>query len=176
MPAEPPPRPPEGVVGAVTVAGPEPGDIGWLIGLHGRWYARNVAFDLGFEATVGRIASDIASRLAPPRVTMLVARDEAGPLATLSADADDPDEGGRGHIRIVIAEERAVGRGLGKRLLADGLANLRKAGAPGAYLDTFAGLDAARAIYERAGFRLITEAEGRTWGAVQREQRFELDF
>ena len=38
------------------------------------------------------------------------------------------------------------------------------------------GLDAARRVYERAGFRMVGEAEGDTWGTRVREQRFELDF
>jgi hypothetical protein len=41
------------------------------------------------------------------------------------------------------------------------------------YLNTFAGLDAARALYERAGFHLVDEIEGESWGRTMREQRFE---
>ena len=160
----------------VQIGPPRPGDLGWLIGLHGRWYAENAGFSLQFEWTVARIVADVAPRLVPPRVSMLVARDAEGPLATLTADGEDVDETGRGHIRIVIAEPRAQGRGLGHRLLALGLENLREAGLPGAYLDTFAGLDAARSVYEKAGFRLVREEAGDTWGTPVTEQRFELDF
>ena len=155
---------------------PRPGDLGWLIGLHGRWYAENKGFSLQFEWTVARIVADVAPRLSPPRVTMLVARDETGPLATLTADGEDRDAVGRGHIRIVIAEPRAHGMGLGHRLLAEGLANLRAAGLPGAWLDTFAGLHAARRVYEKAGFSLISETRGDTWGTEVQEQRFILNF
>ncbi|MEM7545996.1 MAG: GNAT family N-acetyltransferase [Pseudomonadota bacterium] len=159
------------------ISGPRPGDLGWLIGLHGRWYADNVGFDgLQFERTVASIAIDVAARLSSPQVNMLVARDDGGPLATISADGEDKDDAGRGHIRIFIAEPRAKGRGLGQRLVAAALASLRDGGLPGAYLDTFAGLDAARAIYLKAGFRLCAEDEGTTWGSAQREQRYELDF
>jgi hypothetical protein len=41
------------------------------------------------------------------------------------------------------------------------------------YLNTFKGLDAARALYDRAGFRLVAEATGSTWGREVTEQRFE---
>lgn len=160
----------------VEVGPPQPGDLGWLIGLHGSWYAEHKGFGLPFEATVARIAADVAARLSPPRVTMLVARDGSGPLATLTADGDDPDGAGRGHIRIVIAAPQAQGRGLGRRLIAEGLDSLRAAGLPGAYLDTFAGLDAARRVYEAAGFRMVAEEDGDTWGTPVREQRFVLDF
>ncbi len=160
----------------ITIGPPQPGDFGWLIGLHGRWYAENTGFDLTFEHTVARIVADVGPRLAPPRVSMLVARDEEGPLSTLTVDADDPDMAGRGHIRIVITEPRARGLGLASRLLEEGLCILKLAGAPGAYLDTFAGLDAARRVYEKAGFRLMREEIGATWGVEVAEQRFELDF
>jgi hypothetical protein len=38
---------------------------------------------------------------------------------------------------------------------------------------TFKGLDAARHLYERKGFRLVQEYEGAQWGVVLTEQRFE---
>jgi len=41
------------------------------------------------------------------------------------------------------------------------------------YLNTLAGLDAARALYERAGFRLVREIDAQTWGRAMHEQRFE---
>ncbi|QIE56236.1 GNAT family N-acetyltransferase [Pikeienuella piscinae] len=164
------------MTGTVEIGGPRPGDFGWLIGLHGRWYAERMGFGVDFERRIATIVADVAARLAPPRVTMLVARDPQGPLATLTADADDPDAAGRGHIRIVIAEERAKGRGLGKRLMAMGLESLSVSGSTGAWLDTCKGLDAARAVYLDAGFRLVAEAEGDNWGVHVVEQRYELDF
>lgn len=166
----------EDEAGQPEIGPPRPGDLGWLIGLHGRWYAEHKGFGLQFEWTVAKIAADVASRIAPPRVTMLVARDDKGPLASLTADGEDLDADGRGRIRIVIAEPRARSRGLGHRLMGEGLANLQAAGLTGAWLDTFAGLDAARRVYEAAGFRLVHEAEGDTWGPTVREQRFVLDF
>jgi ribosomal protein S18 acetylase RimI-like enzyme len=41
------------------------------------------------------------------------------------------------------------------------------------YLGTFSGLDAARALYERAGFQLVREHESTTWGRPLVEQRLE---
>jgi RimJ/RimL family protein N-acetyltransferase len=42
------------------------------------------------------------------------------------------------------------------------------------YLWTFEGLDAARHLYEKAGFRLAQQQRGRQWGTEVNEQRFEL--
>ena len=42
------------------------------------------------------------------------------------------------------------------------------------YLWTFAGLDPARHLYEKFGFRICEEFEGNQWGKAVTEQRFEL--
>jgi hypothetical protein len=41
------------------------------------------------------------------------------------------------------------------------------------YLWTFEGLDAARHLYEKSGFRLALQKRGAQWGAEVNEQRFE---
>ena len=41
------------------------------------------------------------------------------------------------------------------------------------YLTTFAGLDAARGLYQRTGFRQTAEIEAENWGTRVTEQRFE---
>ena len=40
---------------------------------------------------------------------------------------------------------------------------------------TFKGLDAARHLYERNGFRLVNEYAGAQWGVNLMEQRFERE-
>ena len=41
------------------------------------------------------------------------------------------------------------------------------------WLTSFRGLDPARALYERHGFRLVEEREAGSWGTSVLEQRFE---
>lgn len=52
----------------------------------------------------------------------------------------------------------------------------RASGRPGIYLWTFAGLDAARRLYDDFGFRLVEEQAGETWGTRVTEQRFVLEL
>ena len=52
----------------------------------------------------------------------------------------------------------------------------RQEGRRGVYLTTFAGLDAARRIYDSAGFTLVHEQRDRTGGTEVQEQRFEVIF
>ncbi|HQQ15750.1 MAG TPA: GNAT family N-acetyltransferase, partial [Deltaproteobacteria bacterium] len=44
------------------------------------------------------------------------------------------------------------------------------------HLWTFEGLDAARHLYEKAGFRLVEERIGARWGTEVNEQRFECSL
>jgi hypothetical protein len=45
-----------------------------------------------------------------------------------------------------------------------------------AYLWTFQGLDAARHLYEKFGFKLVKTRSGTQWGKRVVEQRFECSF
>ena len=83
-------------------------------------------------------------------------------------------EGAR--LRWFIVEPGLQGRGIGRSLLAEALAFCRTAGHRRVHLHTFAGLDAARHLYEAFGFRLAEEQEGSRWGLPVSEQRFELSL
>lgn len=62
--------------------------------------------------------------------------------------------------------------GVGRALLARAMAFVDALDIDETYLWTFKGLDAARHLYESAGFVLTQEAEGTQWGGVVVEQRF----
>ena len=65
------------------------------------------------------------------------------------------------------------GKGTGNRLIDTAVAFCRKRGYKTIYLWTFEGLDPARHLYEKAGFKLTEERKGTRWGAEVNEQRFQ---
>ena len=65
------------------------------------------------------------------------------------------------------------GSGLGKTLLGRAISFCDERGYERMWLTTFAGLDAARSLYERHGFVLAGEAEIDQWSGGVREQIFE---
>ena len=155
--------------------GYSPGILGWCVAEHGKYYAREWGFGAYFEAKVGAGMADFLGRLDHAGNHLFWLGDSEGPLACLSLDGDDAEDG-LSHLRWFIASDRARGRGAGRRLLGRVVAAAREDGAAGIYLTTFAGLDAARNLYEAEGFRLVHEAEDMTWGRMVKEQRFELRF
>lgn len=155
--------------------GPQPGLIGDVAALHGRYYATHWSFPTEFEAKVAREMGDMLQRFDPARDLVASIADGDRIQASVTLDGSDPDlSPGQGHLRWFIVDDALRGRGFGKRLLTEALAFARATGLRSVYLTTFRGLDAAASLYARAGFVVTDEREGRTWGRTVVEQRLEV--
>lgn len=149
-----------------------PGSIGAIIALHGAHYASAWGFGPVFEARVAAELGQFAARKTGGDLVLL-AMDEGGLAASLILDLHDPASGTRGaHLRWFFVAARCRAGGLGRKLLARAMdhADLHASGR--VWLTTFAGLHAARHLYEAQGFRLVSEAEGEAWGTRVQEQEF----
>lgn len=156
----------------MALGGYRPGDLGRVICLHGDYYHRHWGFDLSFEAQEAAELAEFLTRLDAARdifLTAWVGDEFAGAVAI---DGCLTPEGAR--LRWFIVDESRQGQGVGQALIARALEFCRDAGHRRVFLWTFAGLDAARALYERAGFVLAEERLVEQWGGTVREQRFEL--
>jgi len=80
--------------------------------------------------------------------------------------------GGAAHLRWFIVDDGLRGYGIGRALIGRAMAFVDEAGFGETRLWTFKGLDAARALYEQAGFQLAEEASGAQWGTEVVEQVF----
>jgi len=156
--------------GPRIVPGYLPGAIGAIAALHAAFYAREHGFGIFFEAKVAADCAEFCARFDPARDGLWLLVDAGRILGSIAIDGAGA---GGAHLRWFISADEVRGRGLGGRMLEAAMAFCRRAGHGGVYLTTFAGLDAARALYEKQGFRLVSEAQGETWGTTVREQRFE---
>ena len=157
----------------VTFEGYRPGAVAEVIALHMDYYARAWGFGAPFESGLAHAMGEFHARRDSRRDLFLCARDGQGGLLG-SITIDGVDAAGEGaHLRWFIVAARARRRGLGLDLMrrADGFC--RERGYDRAYLTTFAGLDAARALYERFGFSLIREEAQDPWSGTVGLQRFE---
>jgi ribosomal protein S18 acetylase RimI-like enzyme len=85
------------------------------------------------------------------------------------------DEGDRvGHVRWVVFAPELRGRGLGRKLVAELIAEARSAGMARLQLDTFSALKAAAHLYRSVGFRVLDERERDDWGPTITYQHYEL--
>ncbi len=150
--------------------GHTPGCIGRITQLHAAHYAQSSGFGVAFEAKVAKELGDFCLAYTPSRdgLWLVQAADVEGSIAIDGAQA--AHEGA--HLRWFITSDALRGQGLGKQLLQRALAFSDSAEYQRVYLWTFAGLDAARHLYESHGFCLEHECPGSQWGKVVREQRF----
>lgn len=149
---------------------PVPGCLARLIALHADWYGRHWGFGLAFEAQVAAGLGDFAQALPHPDCRLFLALSDSG--AVVGGIALDGRARPAARIRWFILDEAARG-GTGRRLLRAALDFAEARGLGPLWLTTFAGLDAARRLYEQHGFHLVAEAPDTSWGVRVREQRFE---
>ncbi|QVQ26447.1 bifunctional helix-turn-helix transcriptional regulator/GNAT family N-acetyltransferase [Achromobacter deleyi] len=146
-----------------------PGCIGDVASLHARYYAQASGFGVYFERKVATELSDFAEGLPAAGKNMWLYVDNGRTLASIVIDGDLAAR--QAHLRWFIVDESLRGMGVGRALLARAMAFV-DAQYDETYLWTFKGLDAARHLYEAAGFTLTHASEGRQWGSVVVEQRF----
>lgn len=153
-------------------AGYLPGCVGRIVELHATYYATTAGFGVPFEAKVARELADFCQRFQPDRDGLWLAVADGRIEGSIALDGLHSDAEGA-HLRWFILSDRLRGQGMGKRLLscATGFADAKRYG--NTFLWTFAGLDAARHLYEAAGFQLVHQADGQQWGKCVAEQRFE---
>lgn len=94
-----------------------------------------------------------------------------GALTIDGTTVRDADPAAR--LRWFIVAEEAQGRGIGKTLMRMAMEFLAETQCRSCHLTTFAGLDSARVLYERHGFRLTLEAPDASWARPLLMQRFE---
>lgn len=153
------------------VEGYRPGAIGSLALLHGVYYARHWNFGLPFEAKVASELSGFLARMDPARDLFLTAWSNDRLDGSITIDVSGGGELGA-HLRWFIVSDKARGSGLGKVLMRRAIAHCDALGVESSWLTTFAGLDTARALYERHGFVLARESDVDQWSGGVREQLF----
>jgi GNAT superfamily N-acetyltransferase len=151
--------------------GYRPGLLGRCTEMHALFYSRHAGFGAFFESQVASGMADFLLRLDNKRNAVWSVIQDARIVGTIAIDGEDLQRDA-GHLRWFIVDDAQRGTGAGKRLLAEALAFCDDAGFAEVELWTFAGLDAARHLYEQAGFRLAEQRPGRQWGALVVEQRF----
>lgn len=151
-----------------------PGAIGRIAELHAVYYSREWGFGPFFEAKVATELSAFVGRFDEQKDGLWTACCQDRVEGAIAIDGIDTAAAGA-HLRWYILSPRLTGQGIGGRLLRKALQFCRSKHYPRVYLWTFKGLNAARHLYEKNGFTLVDEQEGRQWGTPVIEQKFLLE-
>jgi GNAT superfamily N-acetyltransferase len=161
------------VVDHIEFQGYIPGAIGRIAELHGRYYHRHWDFGLFFEARVAKELSEFLGRFDRDRDGFWTLCSEGRVEGAVAIDGINAESEGA-HLRWFIISSKLRGKGFGHELLEKALGFCKDKRYHRIYLCTFEGLDAARHLYEKFGFRLHEAHEGTQWGRKVNEQTFVL--
>jgi GNAT superfamily N-acetyltransferase len=150
-----------------------PGSIGRISELHGTYYHDHWRFGVYFEAKVATELSEFLTRFDEKRDGIWLATVDNRIEGSIVIDGIQALEKGA-HLRWFITSDVLRGKGAGRQLIDRAIKFCKIKGYQMLYLWTFEGLNAARHLYENAGFRLIKQQSGLQWGTEVNEQYFEL--
>lgn len=154
--------------------GPRADGVRSIVRLHADYYSRAWGFGGFFEQKVASEAAAFFERYSSATDRAWFVVNTSGVVGSLIIDGVTGAEAHKGaHLRWFVIEKACRGTGLGHQLMQRACAFCDDAGYQRTYLTTFAGLDAARALYEYHGFHLIEEADDATWGVPMCKQVFE---
>lgn len=151
----------------------QPGDIGLIVQRHGVLYAREFGWDHTFEALVAEVGAKFLRDYDPKCERCWIAERDDKFLGTIML-VKHTDEIAK--LRLFLVEPEARGMGIGKRLVKECINFARNCGYKKITLWTNKNLNAARAIYEKAGFKLVDEEMHHSFGHDLVGQNWELEL
>lgn len=164
-------QPAEATKRQVVLRDPRPGDLGWVVQMHGELYAREFGYSSEFEGLVAEVAAKFILRFDPAREKAWVAEvdgERAGFVCLVRKSATVAQ------LRLLILRPEARGLGLGGRLTDACIAFARATGYRRVTLWTHKHLKAARAIYQARGFALVHSEPLQAYGKKLVSETWEL--
>lgn len=158
----------------VVLREPAPGDLGWIVQRNAAVYAAEHGWNADYEGLVARIVADFAEDHDPHLERVWIAEWDGRPVGCVMCVRDEVPATAR--LRLLLVEPDTRGLGIGDRLVEACIGFARGVGYRDLVLWTNDVLAAARRIYQRHGFVLVSEKPHRSFGKDLVGQDWRLDL
>lgn len=147
-----------------------PGDIGYVVYMHGALYSREYDYGIAFETYVAQGLHEFYQQYDPSKDRVWICEHGATIVGFLLL----MHRGDAAQLRYFVLHPDYRGIGLGKKLMTLYMEFLHACGYRSSYLWTTDHLPAAAALYKRHGFVLTEEKPSTSFGKPVVEQRYDL--
>ena len=155
-----------------VVAGVAPADVDALVRLHGELYWKEYRYDRRFEAYVAAGLTEMVLRYDAARDGLWILKEKGHIIGSVAIVHHSQRSA---QLRWFLVAPAFRRKGLGKHLMKAALRFARSAGYREVFLWTTSELDAARHVYENAGFRKTARKTHAVWGRQNiTEERYAL--
>ena len=151
----------------------QPGDLGYIIYLHGVLYPREYGLGGTFEADVAIRFGEFVKSYDSNKDYVAVAEADGRIVGSIVVDGESEE---LALIRWFLVHPDMRGRGVGRELINGALAFCREHGFKRVRLWTMNEFKAAVHLYKQAGFVCIHEGQREIWGVKRTEQEYELNL
>ncbi len=156
----------------VTIRSHRPGDIGYVIHRHGVLYSNEYGFNHEFDAYVAQGMAGFIQNISD-REHLWIAENQgkfAGSVAVVRRNNNTAQ------LRWLIVEPGNRKKGIGKQLVNEAVRFSKEKKYRSILLWTIDFLDAARHLYDKAGFRLDRTKTSQVWGQTLNEECWKKDL
>ncbi len=156
-----------------SLRSPRPGELGWIVSRHGALYASEEGYNEQFEGVVAQLAADFLAHHDASRERCWIADKGGKPVGCVMLVRKSERVG---KLRVLLVEPSVRGLGIGSALIEECLAFARRAGYRKVTLWTHKNLRAARRLYRKAGFRLVSAKPNPSFGRKLVDEIWELEL
>jgi DNA-binding MarR family transcriptional regulator/predicted GNAT family N-acyltransferase len=150
-----------------------PGDVGYLIYLHGRLYAKECGYNHLFEGYVCKTFYELYQSYDPQKDRFWLAEAGGNIIGSIAVVGHS---GTRAQLRYFLVSPEYRGTGLGTKLFSEALDYAKRQGYQSLFLETTDDQKTAIRMYKKAGFRLTQETGNHAWGVSHTGQVYELSL
>jgi DNA-binding MarR family transcriptional regulator/predicted N-acetyltransferase YhbS len=140
---------------------PHPGDFGWIVHRQAAAYAEEWGYNEDYEALVAEIVAGFVRRFRPAKERCWIAEKDGDVVGSVFLVRRTETVA---QLRLLFVEPTARGLGIGGKLIDECVRFARLAGYRTLTLWTQTELDAARRLYRKAGFRVVSKQTHDSFG------------